>query len=123
MTIDPIQRRQYGIFALLLSLVFLAIATGAGVTNAIRRGSVANEIANANQDCQNRLGSLTGSSPTVSDTEIVATWKGVDGGWSSLSAASSAALACPGWTMKTFCAGQGCATPGVTLTLGKATAE
>lgn len=123
MTIDPIQRRQYGIFALLLSLVFLAIATGAGVTNAIRRGSVANEIANANQDCQNRLGSLGAKNPTVSDTEISATWQGVDGGWSALSAASSAALSCPGWTMKTFCAGQGCATPGVKITLGKATAE
>lgn len=120
MKLDPIQRRQYGIFALLLSMVFLAIAAGAGVTNAIRRGSVTSEIANANQECANRLGTLGAKNPSVSDEQIVASWDGVEGGWSSLSAASSAALACPGWTMQSFCAGQGCAKPGITLTLAKA---
>ncbi len=120
MKLDPIQRRQYGIFALLLSMVFLAIAAGAGVTTAIRRASVTSDIANANQECTNRLGTLGAKSPTINGETIVASWEGVDGGWNSLSAASSAALACPGWTMQSFCAGQGCATPGITLTLAKA---
>lgn len=120
MKLDPIQRRQYGIFALLLSMAFLAIAAGAGVTNVIRRTSVASDIANANQECQNRLGALGAANPTMSDNQITATWQGVDGGWNSLSSASSAALACPGWTMKSFCAGQGCTAPGITLTLQKA---
>jgi hypothetical protein len=119
MKLDPIQRRQYGIFALLLSMVFLAIAAGAGVTTALRRSAVTSDIANANQECTNRLGALGVKSPTVSDTNIVASWDGVEGGWNSLSAASSAALACPGWTMQSFCAGQGCSKPGITLTLGK----
>ena len=121
MKFDPVQRRQIGIFALLLSLVFIVIAGGVGVTNAIRRGAVSDQIANANQECQNRLGALGVSNPAVGEGEIVATWPGVEGGWESLSSASSAALACPGWQMRNACMGAGCSTPGMSITLGKAT--
>lgn len=121
MKFDPVQRRQIGIFALLLSLVFIVIAGGVGVTNAIRRASVSDQVANVNQECQNRLGALGVTDPQVSEGQIVATWPGVDGGWESLSSASSAALACPGWQMRQACMGAGCATPGMSITLGRAT--
>ena len=120
MKFDPVQKREVGIFALLLSLVFIAIAGGVGVTSAIRRANVSDQIANVNQECQNKLGALGVTNPSVSENEIVATWPGVEGGWASLSSASSAALACPGWQMRKACMGNGCSTPGMSVTLGKA---
>lgn len=121
MKFDPVQKRELGIFALLLSLVFIVIAGGVGATNAFRRDSVSNQVANANQECQNKLGALGVTNPTVGEEEIVATWPGVEGGWESLSSASTAALVCPGWQMRNACMGQGCPTPGMSVTLGRAT--
>jgi hypothetical protein len=119
--LDPIQRRRYGILALLLSMIFFGVAAAAGVGNAIRRQSVTSDISAATQECQNRLGTLGSKTVTATEDTITAEWATLDGGYNTLSSASSAALACPGWTMQSFCMGQGCTKPGATLQLKKAT--
>lgn len=113
--LDPIQRRQYGITALLLAVLFLAVSVGAAVGNTIRRESVANDILTANQACEERLKILGASNVVRTDDRIVMNWSSLDAGYSVLGEASTAAMACPGWRMKKFCMGQECNAPGAIL--------
>ena len=115
--LDPIQRRRLGILFLFLAMVFAAIAAAAGVGNAIRRQSVSNDLAAADQECQNRIGSLGGKNVAINGQTITATWPDVSKGMETISGASVAALACPGWKMTSFCMGEGCTTKGASLTL------
>jgi hypothetical protein len=115
--LDPIQRRRLGILFLFLALLFGAVATAAGVGNAIRRQSVASDLAAADQECQNRVGSLGGKNVAISGEMITASWPDVNKGMETISGASVAALACPGWKMTSFCMGEGCTTKGGTITL------
>ena len=117
MTLDPIQRRQLGILFLFIAMVFAAVAAAAGVGTAIRRQSVASDLAAADQECQNRISLVGGKNVSVSGDTITATWPDVTKGLESLSGASSAAMACPGWRMSAFCMGEGCPTPGASLTM------
>lgn len=115
--LDPIQRRRLGILFLFLAMVFAAIAAAAGVGNAIRRQSVSSDLAAADQECQNRIGSLGGKNVALNGQTITASWPDVSKGMESISGASVAALACPGWKMTSFCMGEGCTTKGASLTL------
>jgi len=115
--LDPIQRRRLGILFLFLAMLFAAVATAAGVGNAIRRQSVASDLAAADQECQNRVGVLGGKNVALAGDTITATWPDVTKGMESISGASTAALACPGWKMTSFCMGEGCATKGASITL------
>lgn len=115
--LDPIQRRRLGILFLFLAMLFAAVATAAGVGNAIRRQNVASELAAADQECQNRVGSLGGKNVAISGQTITATWPDVTKGMETISGASVAALACPGWKMSAFCMGEGCAIKGGSMTL------
>lgn len=117
--LDPIQRRKYGVTALLLSVVFLSVSVAAGVGNAIRRDTVIEEVNASNQECENRLKTLGASSVAKTEDQIVVEWNTLDGGYSLMGDASAAAMACPGWTMRSFCMGQQCKNSGVRLELGK----
>lgn len=119
--LDPIQRRRYGIFAMLLALAFFGVAAAAGVVTYIQRQSVAKDISALNQECQNRMKILGAKAVSGSDSDLTATWDGVDGGYTTVGSASAAAMACPGWRMTRFCMGTGCSTPGATLTMSKVT--
>lgn len=119
--LDPILRRRYGFYAIFLAVVFFSVALAAGAGNAIRRQGVANELAAANQECVNRLGSL--GAKAIIDTDgdtVVANWEGVGEGYKTVSNASTAALACPGWVMSKFCMGEGCSPAKASMTLRKA---
>ncbi len=121
--LDPIQRRQYGIYAILLSMIFAAAAIAAGTGTAIKRQSVASESAAVIQECQNRMGVLGATKVTVNEDSVTASWPSLEGGMTTLSAASSAAMACPGWVMDSFCMGQGCSEPGAKIVLKRAVAQ
>ena len=123
MFFDPIQRRRIGVTAIFLALVFLAVAAAAGVGNAIARNSVASDLAARDTDCQNAMKLLGAKTAEVQDNSIKATWPDLNGGVNTLSSSSAAAMACPGWKMQTFCMGQGCATPGATLTMIRVASE
>lgn len=115
--LDPIQRRRLGIIFLFLAMLFAAVAAAAGVGTAIRRQSVASDLAAADQECQNRIGSLGGKNVSLNGQNITANWPDVTKGMESLSGASTAALACPGWRMTAFCMGEGCPTQGASMTM------
>jgi hypothetical protein len=117
--VDPSQRRQFGLIALAMSAIFLSVSAAAGVGNAIRRDSVAKEVVSANKECENRLKLLGVTKVVATDETIVAHWESLEGGYSLVGDASAAAMACPGWKMKTFCMGQECSTPGAKLELTK----
>lgn len=123
MFFDPIQRRRIGVTALFLALVFFAVAAAAGVGNAIARNSAASQLATRDQDCQNSMKLLGAKDAALQEDSIVASWDDLNGGVNTLSSASAAAMACPGWKMQQFCMGQGCAKPGATLTMIRVAAE
>lgn len=116
---DPILRRQYGIGALMLATVFLTVSAAAGVGNAIRRNSVAEEIVASSAQCENNLKTLGADSVIVTDETVTAKWDGLSDGYAQLGGASAGAMACQGWVMRTFCMGQECQQPGVLMTLTK----
>src|SRR3546814_16357398 len=113
--VDPIQRRQFGIIALGLATIFLSVSAAAGVGNAIRRDSVANEVISANKECENRLKLLGVMNVSMGEDKIVANWNSLEGGYTLIGNESAAAMACPGWKMKSFCMGQECSVPGARL--------
>src|SRR3546814_19720119 len=78
---DPMQRRQFGIIALGLATIFLSVSAGAGVGNAIRRDSVANEVISANKECENRLKLLGVMNVSMGEDKIVANWNSLEGGY------------------------------------------
>src|SRR3546814_533105 len=79
--VDPIQRRQFGIIALGLATIFLSVSAAAGVGNAIRRDSVANEVISANKECENRLKLLGVMNVSMGEDKIVANWNSLEGGY------------------------------------------
>lgn len=117
--LDPIQRRRYGITAILLSIVFLSVSAAAGVGNAIRRDAVVKEIEATAQDCENRIKILGGSITTKTETKIVIEWPSLEGGYTLMGDASAAAMACPGWDMREFCMGQECQNSGASMVMGR----
>lgn len=121
--LDPIQRRRYGIVAMMLALIFFGVAVLAGTANAMRRHAVSEEIASANQECQNRLGVLGAKNVSQNEDQITAEWTGLDAGLQTLSNGTAAAMACPGWVMVSYCMGEGCSVKGASITLRKAVAE
>src|SRR5690606_17920367 len=100
-------------------VVFLSVSAAAGVGTAIRRDSVVKEVNASEQECENRLKLLGASSVNKTEDRIVVEWHSLDGGYSLMGDASAAAMACPGWTMRSFCMGQECSNSGVKLELGK----
>lgn len=117
--LDPIQRRQFGFISLALAAIFLAGSAAAGVGNAIRRDTVANEVIAKDKECENRIKLLGASKVSLSNNRVVAQWDSLEGGYSLVGDTSAAAMACPGWVMKSFCMGQECAAPGAMLELSK----
>lgn len=117
--LDPVQRRKYGVTGIVLSVVFLSVSVAAGVGNAIRRDTVIEEINASMQECENRLRTLGATNVSVADDKIVVDWNDLSGGYSLLGDTSAAAMACPGWQMRSFCMGQECEIAGVRLELGK----
>src|SRR3546814_1277109 len=89
--VDPIQRRQFGIIALGLATIFLSVSAAAGVGNAIRRDSVANEVISANKECENRLKLLGVMNVSMGEDKIVANWNSLEGGYTLIGNASAAA--------------------------------
>ena len=119
---DPIQRRRAGVNAMLVSLVFFGVSAAASAGLAVSHHAVVNQIAANDQDCQNSMKLLGASNASVGGDDAKGSWSGVEGGQTTLASASAAAMACPGWKMTAFCMGQGCATPGASLTLHRAMA-
>lgn len=125
MFFDPIQRRRIGVTALFLAMVFFAVAAAAGVGNAIARNSAANQLATRDQDCVNSM-KLLGAKTVTADSEqgtIKAKWDDLSGGVNTLSSASAAAMACPGWKMQSFCMGEGCTEKGASLSMIRVATE
>ena len=118
---DPIQRRRAGVNAMLVSLVFFGVSAAASAGLAVSHHAVVNQIAANDQDCQNSIKLLGATTAAVTGNDAKATWSNVEGGQTTLASASAAAMACPGWKMTSFCMGQGCSTPGASLTLHRAT--
>jgi hypothetical protein len=117
--LDPILRRRVGIMSLAMAAIFLSVSAAAGVGNAIRRDAVAQEAVASNKACENRIKLLGASQVTMTEDRVVAQWSSLEGGYSLVGDASAAAMACPGWKMKSFCMGQECSTPGARLELSK----
>lgn len=119
---DPVVYREYGFKSLVFAAVFGVAAVGFYAAGAVQRSGIGKTAEIEAAACSEKFTAL-GASASGDGGAVRAQWADLGDPSRVSGAASAGALACPGWEVKSFCMGTGCAQPGASIELQRVGGE